>query len=148
MGFLSRLKAPKATVAMFFDKGSFSLNEPVQGRLDVSSSEEFESDEIRIEIEVNEWVKATERQTVGEQQVPVTAEQRSVLHRGKHTITGAKMFSDGTSESIPFEINLPPSVPPTYRSQNARNIWTMKAVVGIKGRPDVTTSETEVTVTY
>jgi hypothetical protein len=148
MGFLDRLKAPKATIAMLFDKGTYSLNEPVTGHLDISASEEFESDEIRIEMEVNEWVKATERQTAGEQQVNVTAEQNSMLHRGKHTVTGGKQFSDGTNESIPFSINLPPSVPPTYRSNNARNTWTMKAVVGIKGRPDVTTNETEVTITY
>ena len=148
MGFFSRLKAPKANIAVLLDKGSFSLNEPLQGRLEISSSEEFDADELRIEVRVNEWTKATQQKTVGQQQVPVTAEQNSVLHQGKLTVTGGRHFTSGTSENIPFSLSLPSTVPPTYRSQNARNTWVMKGVIGVKGRPDVTSHEMEVVITY
>ncbi|NHI90730.1 MAG: hypothetical protein EAX87_14525 [Candidatus Thorarchaeota archaeon] len=148
MGFFSRLKTPKASIAVLLDKGTFSLNEPLQGRLEISSSEEFDADELRIEVRVNEWTKATQQKTVGQQQVPVTAEQNNVLHQGKLTVAGGRHFTDGTNESIPFSLSLPSSVPPTYRSQNARNTWVMKGVIGVKGRPDVTSHEMEVVITY
>jgi hypothetical protein len=148
MGFLSKLKAPSATITVLFDKGSFSLKEPMQGRLEISSSEEFDADELRIEVWVNEWTKATQQKTVGQQQVPVTAEQHSALHQGKLTVSGAMHFTSGFRDSIPFSVSLPSTVPPTYRSQNARNTWMMKGVIGVKGRPDVTSHEMEVVVTY
>ena len=148
MGVFGRLKTPKATIAVLFDKGQFSLKEPLQGRLEITASEEFEADELRIEVWVDEWVKATERKTVGEQQVPVTAEQRTKLYQGKLTVAGGRQFHDGYNESIPFSLPLPANVPPTYRSQNASNTWMMKGVIGVKGRPDVTTNNMEVTITY
>jgi hypothetical protein len=148
MGLFGRLKTPKATIAVLFDKGQFSLKEPLQGRLEITASEEFEADELRIEVSVEEWVKATEKKTQGQQQVPVTAEQRSRLYQGKLTVAGGRQFNEGYSESIPFSLPLPSTVPPTYRSQNARNTWMMKGVIGVKGRPDVTTNEMEVTITY
>ena len=148
MGFFSRLKTPKASIAVLLDKGSFSLNEPLQGRLEISSSEEFDADELRIEVRVNEWTRATQQKTVGQQQVPVTAEQNSVLHQGKLTVAGGRHFTSGTNENIPFSLSLPSTVPPTYRSQNARNTWVMKGVIGVKGRPDVTSHEMEVVITY
>ena len=148
MGFLSKLKAPKASIAVLLDKGTFSLNEPLQGRLEISSSEEFDADELRIEVRVNEWTKATQQKTVDQKQVSVTAEQNSALHQGKLTVAGGRHFTSGFSESIPFSLSLPSSVPPTYRSQNARNTWMMKGVIGVKGRPDVTSHEMEVVITY
>lgn len=148
MGFLSRLKVPNASLAVMLDKGTFSLNEPLQGRFEISSNEEFDADELRIEIRVNEWTRATEQKTTGQQQVPVTAQQNSTLHQGKLTVAGGRHFTDGHSESIPFSLSLPSNVPPTYRSQNARNTWVMKGVIGVKGRPDVTSHEMEVVITY
>ncbi len=148
MGFLSKLKAPKATLALFFDKGSFSLNEPLQGRFEISASEEFEADELRIEVKVNEWTQATEQKMVDQRQVPVTAQQNKALYQGKLTVAGGRRFTDGYQENIPFSLNLPANIPPTYRSQSARNTWVMKGVIGVKGRPDVTTHEMEVTITY
>jgi len=148
MSFLSKLKAPKATIAVLLDKGAFSLKEPLQGKLDVSSSEEFDADELRIEIWVTEWTKATEQKKVGQQTVPVTAEQKTVLHQSKNTVAGGRHFTSGFRDSIPFSISLPSNVPPTYHSQNARNTWMMKGVIGVKGRPDVTSHDMEVVITY
>ncbi|RDE17108.1 MAG: hypothetical protein C4K47_00100 [Candidatus Thorarchaeota archaeon] len=148
MGFLSKLQAPKATVAVILDKGTYSLREPLQGKLDVSSSEEFDADELRIEFWVSEWTKATQQKQVGQQTVPVTAEQNIKLHQGKLTVAGGRHFTSGFRESIPFSLPLPSNVPPTYRGQNARNTWMMKAVIGVKGRPDVETRDMEVVITY
>jgi hypothetical protein len=64
MGFLGRFKAPKATISVTLDKQAFNLNEPMTGNLSVSSSEEFDADELRIELWVTEWTTATEKERV------------------------------------------------------------------------------------
>lgn len=148
MGFLSKLQAPKASLAVMLDKSTYSNREPLSGKLDISSSEEFDADEIRIEFWVNEWTKATQQKTIGQQTTSVTAEQNTVLNRGKLTVSGGRHFTVGYRDTIPFSLPLPSNVPPTYRGQNARNSWMIKAVLGVKGRPDVETREMEVVITY
>jgi len=150
MGFLDRLKSPKATIVVQLDKDTFSLREPLTGRANISSSEEFDSNETRIELWVTEWTKATETITpTGQQQpVSVTAQQTTTLHSSKNPFVGAQHFTAGFNNTVPFTIRLPSGVPPSYRGQNARTTWTLKGVIAVKGRPDVTGYNTEVTVTY
>ena len=147
MGFFDRLKTPKANIRMQIDQQFVSLREPMTGKLVISSSEEFEADELRIEIGVTEWTRATEQRKSGEQTITVTAQQTNRLHRGKISVAGYTQIHDGDTQEIPFSAHLPTSVPPSYRSQNVRTTWTIKAVVGVKGRPDVTTRNTEIQVT-
>lgn len=148
MGLFGRFKAPKATISVMLEKDSYSLKEPLTGTVNVSSSEKFDADEVRLEIWVNEWTKATEKQGTREKPITVTAQQNSVLHQSKNSIGGQMQFTDGFSDSIDFSIHLPSGVPPTYRSQNARNTWMMKGVIAVKGRPDVTSHDMEVVITY
>lgn len=150
MGFLSALKAPKATIALQLDKDTFSLREPLAGKVNVSSSEEFDVDEVRIEIWVNEWTRATEQKQVAGQPRPValTAQQTTKLHESKNVIGGRQHFTAGFSNTMPFSIHLPSGIPPTYRSQNVRTSWMLKGVIAVKGRPDVTGYDTEVVITY
>jgi len=148
MSFFGKLKSPNASIAMLFDKGASSLREPLQGKFDISASEEFDADELRIEMVVTEEVRATEQKKSGQQMVPVTAQQRITLYQGKSTVAGGRHFTNGFRETIPFSISLPSNIPPTYRSQNVHTTWMMKGVIGVKGRPDVTTHEMEVVITY
>lgn len=138
MGFLDRLKAPKATVSVTLDKKAFNLNEPMTGKFNVSSSDEFDVDELRIELWVTEWTKATETKGSGSDAVTVTAEQNAKLYDGKISVTGRMKVTDGFNQEFPFNIPLPSGVPPTYRGRNASNTWKMKGVIAVKGRPDVT----------
>jgi len=146
MGFLDRFKAPKATISVTLDKQAFNLNEPMTGKLSVSSSEEFDADELRIEMWVIEWTKATEKKGSGNEARNVTAEQNAELHKGKISVTGRKHITEGFNEEFPFTIPLPSGVPPTYRGQNAKNTWRMKGVIAVKGRPDVTGHVIEVQI--
>ena len=148
MGFLDRLKTPKGTITVMFDKEYQSLREGLTGTLNVSASEEFEAEEIRLEITVTEWTQATERKQQGEQTITVTAQQTNQLHNGKHAVHGRMDFTDGFTQDIPFQVHLPPAIPPTYRSQNARNTWILKGVIAVKGRPDITSHDMEIKVTY
>ncbi|MFW9795351.1 MAG: hypothetical protein ACFE8F_10070 [Promethearchaeota archaeon] len=148
MGFLDRLKKPKGTVTVNFDKEYQSLREGLNGSLNVSASEEFEAEEIRLEIWVNEWTQATEQKKQGEQTITVTAQQNKQLHQSKYAVHGQMDFTDGMSQDIPFQVHLPPGIPPTYQSQNARTTWMLKGVIAIKGRPDITSHDMEIKVTY
>jgi hypothetical protein len=148
MGFLDRLKAPKGTINVMFDKEYQSLREGLTGTLQVSSSEEFNAEEVRLEIRVTEWTQATEQKKQGEQTITVKAQQTNVLHQGKHSVYGQMQFSDGFSQEIPFNVHLPHGIPPTYQSQNARTTWLLKGVIEVSGRPDITGHEMEIKVTY
>ncbi len=154
MSFFKKLKggfqAPKATVSVTLDKRAFDRQEPITGTLHVTSSEEFESDEIRIELEVTEWTKATE--TPGSTadgkiiEATVTAQQTVQLYREKTAITERMKITKGFKRDYPFSLPVPLGVPSTYHGRNATNKWMMKGVIAVKGRPDVTSHPTEVII--
>ncbi len=147
MGFLNRFKAPKTTLAISMDKNEFSLREPLTGKFQVTSSEEFDADEIRVEIWVDEFTRATGSVDIGgNRKKTVTLQQNNKLHNGKVAVSGRMHITEGFSKDFPFSINLPPGVPPSYSGRNATNTWKMKGVVAVKGRPDVTSHDTEIKV--
>lgn len=144
MGLFGRFKAPKGTVSVTLDKGEYSLREPLTGKINVSAAEDFDMDEVRLEIWVNEFTRASQSQDIGGTTRTVTAQQDNTLHNGKTTVSGRMHASNGVSQDFPFSINLPPGIPPTYRGRNANNSWKIKGVVAVKGRPDVTSHEMEI----
>lgn len=147
MGFLNRFKTPKATVSISMEKNEQSLREPLTGTFNVSASEEFDADEIRVEIWVDEFTRATGSVKLGENRKKnVTLQQNNRVHNGKVTVSGRMHITNGFNKDFPFSINLPPGVPPSYRGRNATNTWKMKGVVAVKGRPDVTSHDMEIQV--
>ena len=150
MGIFKRFKAPKATISVALDKQVFSLNESMTGTLSVSSSEEFDADELRIELWVTEETTATGSVTIrtgAEDGIQtVTVKQEANLHDGKITVAGRMKFTEGFNQQFPFSIPVPSGVPPTYRGRNASNTWRMKGVIAVKGRPDVTGHVMEVEI--
>lgn len=146
MGFLDRLKTPKATISISLAKAELNTREPMTGTFNVSTSEEFDIDEIRTEIWVDEFTRATGNVKVGDSSGRVTVEETNRLHDGKVAIAGRMHVTNGFSKDFPFSINLPPGVPPSYRGRNATNTWRMKGVVAVKGRPDITSHDMEVQV--
>jgi len=146
MGLFKRLKTPKATISITLEKGEFSLRDPLTGTLSVSSSEDFDADEIRVEFEVTEWTCATQSMEIEGSQRTVTARQTNRIHEGKTAIAGRMHVTDGSRKDFPFSINLPQGVPPSYRGKNATNTWKIKGVLAVKGRPDVNSHQMEVQI--
>ncbi len=146
MGIFSRLKAPKGTISVTLDKGEYSLKEPLTGKINVSAAEDFEIDEVRLEIWVSEFTRASQSQNIEGTTRTVTAQQDNTIHSGKTTVSGRMHASNGFSQDFPFSINLPLGIPPTYRGRNASNSWKIKGVLAVKGRPDVTSHEIEIQV--
>ena len=147
MGLFGKFKAPKATVSVMLDKAEYSLREPLTGKINVSAAEAIDVDEVRLEIWVKEFTRASENQNVGGSMRMATAQQDNVIHNGKTTISGRVQVSNGFSQDFPFSVNLPPGIPPTYRGRNANNSWRIKGVVAVKGRPDVTGHDIELQIT-
>jgi len=144
MGLFGKFKAPKGTVSVTLDKGEYSLREPMTGKINVSAAEDFDIDEVRIELWVNEFTRASQSMDIGGNRRNVTAEQDNTVHKGKITVAGRMHASSGFNQDFPFSINLPTGVPPTYRGRNANNTWKMKGVLAVKGRPDVTSHDMEI----
>jgi len=146
MGLFKRLKTPKATISITLEKGEFSLKDPLTGTVNVSSSEDFDVDEVRIEFEATEWTCATQSMDIEGNQRTVTARQTNKIHEGKTAIAGRMHVTDGFRKDFPFSINRPHGVPPSYRGKNATNTWKMKGVLAVKSRPDVTSHQMEVQI--
>ncbi len=150
MGFLHKLaahvEAPKATVAVLLDKPVVSLREPLTGKIQVTSYEEFDIDEIRLEIKVQEWTRATQNQNVNGIQRALTSEMMNPHHQSKVTLQTGMHVTNGFRQEYPFSVNLPAGLPPTYMGVNARNTWLVKSVAAVRGRPDIVGHETEVNV--
>ena len=150
MGIFKRFKAPKATISVALDKQVFSLNESMTGTLSVSSSEEFDADELRIELWVTEETTATGSVTIRtgaeSETKTVTVKQEANLHDGKITVAGRMKITEGFNQQFPFSIPMPSGIPPTYRGRNASNTWRIKGVIAVKGRPDVTGHVMEVQI--
>jgi len=141
-----KLQAPKGTISVTLDKGEYSLREPLTGKVNVTAAEDLDLDEIRLELVVNEWTRATQSMDIGGTTRSVTAEQENKVHDGKITLQGRMHLTSGFNQDFPFSTNLPSGVPPTYRGRNARNTWKIKGVIAVKGRPDVTGHEMELQV--
>ncbi len=146
MGLFGKFKAPKATISVTLDKHDLSINEPMTGKMGVSSSEEFDADELRIEMWVTEDTTASDHITVQGRRERVTARQSNILHNGKIPVAGRTQITEGYNEEFPFSISLPTTIPPSYRGQNASNTWRLKGVIAVKGRPDVVGHEMEIQV--
>lgn len=128
------------------DKSEYSLSEPLTGKINVTAAEDFDVDEIRLELWVTEFTRATETLNIGGTRRSVTAQQENTLHKGKITVSGRMHVEKGFNQDFPFSVSLPPGVPPTYRGRNAHNTWKMKGVIAIKGRPDITGHEMELQI--
>jgi hypothetical protein len=53
----------------------------------------------------------------------------------------------GFSQTFPVKINIPAGARPTFKSIDSKVTWTVKGVIAVDGRPDVTSPTVEIQVT-
>lgn len=140
-----RFTSPKARISLQLSKKTFVLGETVEATLAVSSDEEFDAKEIRAEIQCVELA----RRVVGfVRTVPRESEQSRVLYFAKLRTAGPTLITQGYSHVFPVSINIPANGMPTYfQDIELRVQWYVKGVIAINGRPDVTSSPTEIQIT-
>lgn len=143
MGFLDMLKKPKASVSLTLPKSTFELGEDLKGTITVSCQDEFDATEIRAELrcvekkEKERWVydpreKRDVRRTYTERNTLVSVDPKA---------SGKLHMLPGFKKTFPIEVNIPAGGIESFYDNKSSVTWFIKGVVGIKGRPDVT-SET------
>ncbi|MFQ5758973.1 MAG: hypothetical protein ACE5IF_04795 [Candidatus Bathyarchaeia archaeon] len=152
MGFFKKLKGrftkPEASVSLTIPKSTFELGEDLKGAIVVSSQEEFDATEVRTELrcvekkkrEKREWDERRgryERRTVWDQ---------ATLHSANPRASGTTHLTSGFNKTFPFSVNIPAGGRESFDSVDGGITWSIKGVVAIDGRPDVTSETMEVQV--
>jgi len=135
-------------VRLQFTNYSVALGDNLQGTLNVASKEDFETTEIRCEIECVERAKVIEQvyDAALKRSIPQVVEKTIVVYSAKPALTGPSHFSNGEVRSIPININIPAGARPTYSGVDSKVTWTIKGVLAVDGRPDKTTETVELQV--
>ena len=143
MSFFKRFKKPKSSVSLTIPKTTFELGEELKGEITVSCREEFDATEVRAELRCIEkrekevWrydarEKRRVRQQITEQNTLVSVNPKA---------SGKLHMIPGFQKTFPISVNIPAGGRETFHDRKTSVTWSIKGVVAIKGRPDVT-SET------
>jgi sporulation-control protein spo0M len=146
--FKDRFAAPNAAVSLQLNKNSFASGENIEGSLAVTSNEEFDVKEIRCEFQCVETKKRITLQydAALKQSVPREVQESATLWSVKPQLSGLLHLTPGFSQNYPLSINIPAGGRPTFHSVEQNVAWTLKGVIAIEGRPDVTSTTIEIQV--
>lgn len=147
--FRDRFSSPNARVSLQFSKYNFGLGEDAEGTLSVSSDEEFDATEIRCELQCVEEAKRTRyvHDSVANREVLKEVQESATLYSAKPVVSGAIHVTKGFSQAFPCRLNIPAGGRPTFKSIDSKVTWTVKGVIAVNDRPDVTSPITEIQVT-
>jgi len=152
MSFFKKMKdrftKPNATVSLQLSKNSFALGESVEGTLNVASGEEFDAKEIRCEFQCTETKKTISMQydAAIKRTIPKEVQNSATLWSARPQMSGPLHLTTGFSQNYPVNLNLPAGGRPTYHSVDQNVAWSLKGVIAIEGRPDVTSTTVEIQV--
>ncbi|MCW4044202.1 MAG: sporulation protein [Candidatus Bathyarchaeota archaeon] len=140
--FTNKFTAPNATVQLKLGQYSVALGENLEGTLTVSSNEDFDATEVRCEI------SCVERAVVIRQEydpqlrrmLPRQVQESSVLFAAKPVLSGPLHLANGETRDFPLSINIPAGGRATLQGMDRSVTWSIKGVVAVDGRPDVTSS--------
>ena len=141
MGLLSHLTHPKGKIWIALDKGTFQEGEPVAGKIHVEAEEYIPSIGLKVEARVVEswnemvWVTLPNNQRIQENQ-----RRTNNLYQRDVQVAGATDFGKGPAREFPFSVGIPPCRA-TRGGSSVQNL--LKAVLQVKGRPDMT-NETQI----
>ncbi|MDH5449168.1 MAG: hypothetical protein OEX01_09255 [Candidatus Bathyarchaeota archaeon] len=148
MGFLDRLKKPKAGVSLAIPKSTVELGEDLKGAITVSCQDEFDANEVRAELRCVEkrrrekWVYDEERR----RKVRRVYWDIATLHSADPEASNKLHMLPGFKKTFPFNVNIPAGGRESFDGLDASVHWSIKGVVAIKGRPDVTSETIELQV--
>ena len=148
MSFFKRLKKPKATVALTIPKSTLELGEDLKGAITVSSQEEFDATEVRAELRCVEkrrrerWEYDEER----DREVRHVYWDKATLHSADPKASGELHLIPGLKKTFPIRVDIPAGGRESFDGLDSNVTWTIKGVVAIKGRPDVTSKTIELQV--
>jgi len=142
---------------MSISKDNLSLGETIEGSLTVTSQENFEAEEIRVELVAFERLRPgggfirdnsenseSRMYSPVNQNAPASASTEYVMHRGQTKLGQRIGMPVGYNQQFSFRIQVPPNLGPTFQGMRKdgrwlQRAWDLKAVVAVGGRPDVDT---------
>ncbi len=147
--FKDKLTSPGARIALQFKSNSYALGENAEGTLTVTSDEDFDANEIRCEIQCVEEAKKIQYvyDSAAKHNVLKEVQESATLYSTKAIANGPLHISKGFSQAFPCTVNIPAGGRPTFKSLDSKVTWTVKAVIAIEGRPDVTSLIFEIQIT-
>jgi len=152
MGFFKKLTGrftkPTASISLTIPKSTFELGEDLKGAIVVSSQEEFDATEVRAELRCVEK-KKREKMEYDEQRkrnVRRVYWDMATLHSANPKASGALHLAPGFNKTFPFSVNIAAGGRESFDSVDGGVTWSIKGVVAIDGRPDVTSETMELQV--
>ena len=148
MGFFKRFTTPKANVSLTLPTSTVQLGDDVTGEIDVSSQEEFDATEVRAELRCREK-RRRERWVYNKK---LKRKVRRVywdvanLHSDDPQAGKKLHLVPGFRKTFPLAFNIPAGGRESFDGLDGNVSWSIKAVVAIKGRPDVTSETIELQV--
>jgi hypothetical protein len=127
-------------VSLKLDKYTFNFGDRLEGTLTVSSDEEIDATEIRVEILCLEKKKESVTSIgIGSRGGIRKSDQweTNLLYYGNSQASGPIRLTVGYKGEFPFVTDIVKGSPSCV-SDTRRVLWTIKGVIAIKGRPDVT----------
>jgi hypothetical protein len=146
--FTNRLTAPDASIQLRLPSYSISLGENLQGTLNVTAREDFETTEVRCEIQCIEQAKVIKQvyDAALKTSIPKMVDETAVIYNVKPPVSGPTRFTNGEVRDFQVNINIPAGERPTYVGVDRRVTWTIKGVLAVDRRPDRTTEMNELQV--
>ena len=138
MSFLKRFTKPKSSVSLRLNKGTFNFGDKLEGILTVTAEEEVDVTEIRAELRCDERRK--EHVSISDGHGGYTGSDQwsnRTIYSENPQASGPIHLSAGYRGEFPFSTNIGGGQP-SYASDQRTVTWAIKGVIGIKGRPDVT----------
>lgn len=148
MGFFKRFRKPKVSVALTMPRSTIELGEDLKGAITVSSEDEFDATEVRAELRCVEK-KRRERLVYDknrDREVRRVYWDRVTLHSDNPKASGELHLIPGLRKTFPVRVNIPAGGRESFDGIDSNVTWTVKGVVAIKGRPDVTSETIELQV--
>jgi hypothetical protein len=135
MGLFDHLRAPKGKVWISFDKPTFVEGEAVVGKVNVEAGEYIQSLGVKVEARVFENYTELVWVTINNTRVQENQRRQNVLFSRDVQVSGPNDFGNGPTQTFPFSVGIPPCRA-TRGGSSLEN--SLKAVVQVKGRPDMT----------
>ena len=148
MSFLKRFTKPKTTVSLTIPKSTFELGEDLKGAITVSCQEEFDATEVRAELRCIEKKKKEKWEYDPRLRREIRREywDQATLHSADPKASGPVHLVPGFQKTFPVGVNIPAGGRESFDALDAGVSWSIKGVVAIKGRPDVTSETIELQV--
>jgi len=148
VGFFKRFKKPKTSVSLTVPKSTVELGEDLKGAITVSSQDEFDATEVRAELRCVEK-RRRERYEYDRQrgrEVRRVYWDAATLHSADPKASGKLHMLPGFKKTFPVNVNIPAGGRESFDGLDANVTWSVKGVVAIDGRPDVTSETIELQV--